>query len=159
MMDELMLVAATPFKRNNKNSLSIKDFEFVLSFDLKWMAPDVASKVRDRAIGAHLLKFSGAELVPNFDISKIEIPHGFKPSESIFKERSTIEDIIAMIVANCGKNARDTTALINKKQEQFDDLVDIEVAGLLTAKDLGCDIDPIYDKVYCKVFSKNENST
>ncbi|WMW23372.1 DUF2240 family protein [Methanolobus mangrovi] len=158
-MDELMLVAATPFKRNNKNSLSIKDFEFVLSFDLKWMAPDVASKVRDRAIGAHLLKFSGAELVPNFDMSKIEIPHGFKPSGSIFKERSTIEDIIAMIVANCGKNARDTTALINKKQEQFDDLVDIEVAGLLTAKELGCDIDPLYDKVYGKVFSKDENTT
>ncbi len=158
-MDELMLVAATPFKRNNKNTLSIKDFEFVLSFDLKWMAPDLASKVRDKAIGARLLKFSGAELVLNFDISKIEIPHGFKPSESLFKERSVIEDIIALIVANCGKNARDTTALINKKQEQFEDLVDIEVAGLLTAKELGCDIDAIYDKVYSKVFSKDDKPT
>jgi hypothetical protein len=155
-MDELMLVAATPFKRNNKNSLSIKDFEFALSFDLKWMAPDVASKIRDRAIGARLLKFKEAELVPNFDIDKIEIPHGFKPSESIFMERSTIEDIISLIVANCGKSARDTTALINKKQEQLEDLVDIEVAGLLTAKELGCDISPIYDKVYSNVFSNGE---
>ncbi len=158
-MDELMLIAATPFKRNNKNSLSIKDFEFVLSFDLKWMAPDVASKLRDRAIGAQLLKFSGAELIPNFDISTIEIPHGFKPSESIFKERSTIEDIIALIVANCGKSSRDTTALINKKQELFDDLIDIEVAALLTAKELGCDIGPIYDKVYRNVFSNDQEST
>ncbi|SFM59632.1 DUF2240 family protein [Methanolobus profundi] len=158
-MDELMLVAATPFKRNNKNSLSIKDFEFVLSFDLKWMAPDVASKIRDRAIGSQLLKFQGAELIPNFDISNIEIPHGFKPSESIFKERSAIEDIIALIVANCGKSARDTTALINKKQEQLDDLVDIEVAGLLTARELGCDIDLIYDRIHNKVFSKQEMST
>ncbi|WP_340817679.1 DUF2240 family protein [Methanolobus sp. WCC4] len=158
-MDELMLVAATPFKRNNKDSLSIKDFEFVLSFDLKWMAPDVASKVRDKAIGSQLLKFEGAELAPNFDISTIEIPHGFKPSESIFKERSVIEDIIAMIVASCGTSARETTALINKKQEQLEDLVDIEVAGILTAKELGCDIDLIYDRVYSKVFSEKEIST
>lgn len=158
-MDELMLVAATPFKRNNKTSLSIKDFEFVLSFDLKWMAPDVASKIRDRAIASQLLKFQGPKLTPNFDITTIEIPHGFKPSESIFKERSVIEDIISLIVANCGKSARDTTALINKKQEQLDDLVDIEIAGLLTAKELGCDISTIYDRVYNKVFSKDEIST
>ncbi|MDY0387810.1 MAG: DUF2240 family protein [Methanolobus sp.] len=158
-MDELMLVAATPFKRNNKNSLSIKDFEFVLSFDLKWMAPDLASKLRDRAIAAQLLEFSGTELTPNFDLNAIEIPHGFKPPESIFKERSTIEDIIALIVANCGKSTRDTTALINKKQERFDDLIDIEVAGLLTAKELGCDIEAIYDKVYQNVFSNDQKST
>lgn len=85
-MDELMLVAATPFKRNNKSSLSIKDFEFVLSFDMKWMAPDAASKIRDKAIGAQLLRFEGSELIPAFDISKIEIPHGFKPSASLFRK-------------------------------------------------------------------------
>ncbi len=158
-MDELKLVAATPFKRNNKDSLSIKDFEFVLSFDLKWMAPDAASKIRDRAIGAQMLRFEGTQLVPAFDIDDIEIPHGFKPSEAILRERSTIEDIIALIVANCGKNSREATAMINQKQESLDDLVDIEVAGLLTAKEMGCDISAIYDIVYNKIFSKNEKST
>ncbi len=158
-MDELMLVTATPFKRNNKDSLSIKDFEFVLSFDLKWMSPDAASKVRDRAIGARLLRVEGNKLVPDFNISEIEIPHGFKPSESILKERSIIEDIIALIVANCGKNARETTALINKKQEELGDLVDIEVAGLLTAKELGCNIGTLYEKVYDNIFRKDEKLT
>jgi hypothetical protein len=154
MMDELMLVTATPFKRNNKDSLSIKDFEFALSFDLKWMAPDLASKIRDRAIGANLLKFDGKGLVPNFDIRKIDVPHGFRPSDSIFTERSVIEDIIALIVANCGKNAREVTALINSKQEQLGDLVDIEVAGLLTAKETGCNIESLYERVYGNVFGK-----
>lgn len=158
-MDELMLVAATPFKRNNKKSMSIKDFEFVLSFDMKWMAPDAASKIRDKAIGAHLLKFEGAELIPAFDISKIEIPHGFKPSGSLFQERSIIEDIIAMIVASCGKNTKDTIVMINKKQEGLGDLVDIEVAGLLVAREIGCNIDSIYDRVFDKVFRTGEKST
>lgn len=153
-MDELILVTATPFKRNNKDLLSIKDFEFALSFDLKWMAPDLASKIRDRAIGAHLLKFDGNMLAPTFDISKIEIPHGFRPSDAIFSERSVIEDIIALIVAKSGKNAREATALINHKQEQLGDLVDIEIAGLLIAKEMGCNIKTIYDKVYASIFLK-----
>jgi hypothetical protein len=158
-MDELMLVAATPFKRNNKKSLSIKDFEFVLSFDLKWMAPDAASRIRDKAIGAQLLRFEGVELVSAFDISKIEIPHGFKPSDSLFQERAIIEDIIAMIVASCGKNTKDTIVMINKKQEELDDLIDIEIAGLLVARELGCKIDSIYDRVYSKVLGAGEEST
>ena len=158
-MDELMLVAATPFKRNNKSSLPIKDFEFVLSFDLKWMAPDAASKLRDKAISSKLLKFQGTELVPNFDISKVEIPHGFKPSESVFKERAIIEDIVSMMVARCGKGARESIAMINRKQEELDDLVDIEVAGLLVAREMGCDISPMYDRVYNKVFNIPEKST
>ncbi|MCD4801027.1 MAG: DUF2240 family protein, partial [Methanococcoides sp.] len=47
-MDELSLVVASPFKKNATSSLSIKDFEFSLSFDLKWMSPAQASKVRDQ---------------------------------------------------------------------------------------------------------------
>nr|WP_321497756.1 DUF2240 family protein [uncultured Methanolobus sp.] len=158
-MDELMLVAATPFKRNNKKSLSIKDFEFVLSFDLKWMAPDAASKIRDKAIVAQLLRFEGAELTPVFDISKIEIPHGFKPSGSLFQERSIIEDIIAMIVAGCGKNTKETIVMINNKQEELGDLIDIEIAGLLVAREMGCNIDQIYDRVCSKVLGTGERPT
>lgn len=158
-MDELMLVAATPFKRSNKHSLSIKDFEFFLSFDLKWMAPDLASRYRDRAIGAQLLRLEGSELVPAFDINKVEIPHGFKPDLSMLEERSVIEDIIANIVAHSGLNVRDTTALINKKQEQLGELVDIEVAGLLTAKELGCNIDELYDRVYNMFFWIDDKNT
>lgn len=158
-MDELMLVAATPFKKNNRTSLPIKDFEFVLSFDLKWMAPDAASKIRDKAIGSRLLRFEGTELTPNFDIAKIDIPHGFKPSESVFKERAVIEDIIAMIVARCGKGARESIAMINRKQEEMGDLIDIEVAGLLVARELGCDIEDVYQRVCSKVFGEQGKTT
>ncbi|NYT19735.1 MAG: DUF2240 family protein, partial [Methanosarcinales archaeon] len=64
-MDELSLVVASPFKKNATSSLSIKDFEFALSFDLKWMSPAQASKVRDQAIMFSLLKFENGELVLN----------------------------------------------------------------------------------------------
>jgi hypothetical protein len=49
--------------------------------------------------------------------------------------------------------------MINKKQEELGDLVDIEVAGLLVAREIGCNIDSIYDRVFDKVFGTGEKST
>ena len=112
-MDELILVVATPFKKNATNLLSIKDFEFALSFDLKWMSPDLATKVRDRAIGGQLLKFEGDKLTPNFDMKNIEIPNGFKPSGNLFVEKTIIEELIAAIAASTGKSEKEIIVAIN----------------------------------------------
>jgi hypothetical protein len=147
-MDELTLVVATPFKKNSKNLLSIKDFEFTLSFDLKWMSPDLAGKVRDKAIAARLLKFEGDKLTPDFDIEKIEIPNGFKPSESIFVERGDLENIISTIAAKTSMSEKEVIVAINTKQEQLCDLVTIEIAGLIVAREMKCDIGDFYDKIY-----------
>jgi len=149
-MDELKLVVATPFKKKATSSLSIKDFEFALSFDLKWMAPDLASKVRDKAISSRLLRLEGDRLIPSFAVDKIEIPHGFRPSGNVFAEKSPIEELITMISAKSGKSEKETIAGINTLQEHFGDLVDIEIAALILAKEKGCDIEGIYQKVYDK---------
>jgi hypothetical protein len=149
-MDELTLVVATPFKKNSKNLLSIKDFEFTLSFDLKWMSPDLAGKLRDKAIASGLLKFEGDKLTPNFDIEKIEIPNGFKPSESIFVDRGDLENIISTIATKTSMSKKEVIVAINNKQEQLCDLVTIEIAGLIVAREMKCDIGDFYDKVYEK---------
>lgn len=152
MDEELKMVVATPFKKKAATSLSIKDFEFTLSFDLKWMAPPLASKVRDKAIASGLLRFEENKLVPSFETAQVEIPNGFKPSPGLLTERTVLEELISMISTATGKSEKEAIAMINNRQEQLGDLIDIEIAGLIAAKDAGCDTAVIYEKIHAKVF-------
>lgn len=148
------MVVATPFKKKATSSLSIKDFEFALSFDLKWMAPGLASKVRDKAISSRLLRLEGDKLVPAFAVEKIELPHGFKPSGNILAEKTPIEELITMIAAKTGKGEKEAIVEINSLQERLGDLVEIEIAALIVARDKGCDVESIYQKIYDKLLNK-----
>jgi len=147
-VDELTLVVAAPFKKNAASSLSLRDFEFALSFDLKWMSPTEASKVRDLAIKSKRLTLVNAMLKPVFDLGNIDIPHGFKPEIDLFKEKTLLGEIIEHISTTTGMALRDIAAKINVKHEQLSDIVDIEVTALLVAREMKCDIDPVYERVY-----------
>lgn len=151
-VNELTLVVAAPFLKNATSSLSMRDFEFSLSFDFKWMSPDEASKIRDLGIKSRLLTLDGGALKPVFDLESIDMPHGFKPDVDLFKEKTLLENIMDDVSTTTGMSLRDIAVKINAKQEQLSDLVDIEVAALLVAKELGCDIEPFYGPVHDVVF-------
>jgi hypothetical protein len=155
-MDDFLYVVAAPFKQHAAKFISIREFEFALSFGLKWMSPENASKVRDKALSLRLLEINDNKLVPTFDIGKVEIPRGFRPSERIFHERPLIEQIMGMIAACSGMENRNVAALISRKQESLGDMVDIEVAALVVAKEIGCDISNIYPKVLAEMFPNME---
>jgi hypothetical protein len=150
-MDELAFAVAGPFKNNASSSLSIKEFDFSLSFDLKWMSPDDASKLRERAIRSKLLVIEDDILRPDFNIDAFDIPPGFKPSPALFKERSDLEHIMAYIASSTSLGVREIAARINAKQEELSYLVDIEAAALLVAREIGCDIGPVYQEVYDRI--------
>lgn len=156
MMDEFLYVVSAPFKQHAADRISIRDFEFALSFGLKWMSPENASKVRDTALALHLLEADDNKLFPTFDVGKVEIPRGFRPSEKIFHERPLIEQIMAMIAACSGMDNRNVAALISRKQEILGDMVDIEIAALVVAREIGCDISRIYPKVLSDMFPNME---
>lgn len=156
MMDELSLVVVSPFRKNATSSLSIKDFEFALSFDLKWMSPAQASKVRDQAIMLSLLKFENGELVLNMDADSVDVPAGFKPSEDLFREKGNIEKIMDLIIASSGMSKKEVASRINVKQDSLSGLIDAEVAALLVAHDMGCDAGDIFDEVYQRVSGISE---
>jgi len=151
MMDELSLVVVSPFKKSATSSLSIKDFEFSLSFDLKWMSPAQASKVRDQAIMSSLLKIDGGMLVLNMDADAIDVPAGFKPSADLFREKGNIEKIMDLLVTNGGISKKEVVSRINVKQDSLSGLVDAEVAALLVAHEMGCDAGDLFDEVYQRV--------
>jgi hypothetical protein len=159
-MEELKIVVSTPFKKNLAVSLSEKDFEFSLAFDLKWFSPKIATAVKDRALEVGLLTLKSGALVPSFDVESIRIPHAFKPPEnfleshksfgekySAHKEEISFEHVLEFISADTGVNRQKLVSEINSMQERLFYLVDIRIVALFVARKLGCDIDPIFEKI------------
>jgi len=159
-MEELKHVVSVPFKKNLAASLSVKDFEFSLAFDLKWFSPKNASKLKDRALEAGLLSLKDDLLVPLFDIESVRLPHAFKPSENFLekqenseiktasvREEISLEQILEFVSADCGINRQRLASEINSMQERLSYLVDIRIVALIVAKKVGCDVEAVIDKV------------
>lgn len=159
-MEEFKIVVSIPFKKNLAVSLSEKDFEFSLAFDLKWFSPKIASKVKDRALEVGLLTLKDGALIPAFDVESIRFPHAFKPSENFLeshenpgekssspREEISFEQILEFISADTGVNRQKLVSEINSMQERLVYLVDIRIVALFVARKLGCDIDAIFGKV------------
>lgn len=159
-MEELKLIVSTPFKKNLAVSLSEKDFEFSLAFDLKWFSPKIASAVKDRALEVGLLTLKSGALIPAFDVGSVRLPHAFKPPENFLesherleeeyssqKEEISFEQVLEFISADAGVNRQKLVSEINSMQERLFYLVDIRIVALFVARKLGCDIETVIGKV------------
>lgn len=151
-MNELLLVTAAPFKHHATNTLSIKDFDFSLSFDLKWMSPEDASKVRNNALTAGLIEIKDNKIIPTFNPNTVQIQAGFHPSGTVLEQQSLLDVIMQEISACSGKTNRNIAALISNKQELLANMVDIEIVALIIAKEIGCDINGVYQKVAASLY-------
>lgn len=159
-MEELKLVVSTPFKKNLAVSLSEKDFEFSLAFDLKWFSPKIASAVKKRALEVGLLILKDGALIPAFDVESVRLPHAFKPPETFLekhessgekypaqKEEISFEQVLEFVSADTGVNRQKLVSEINSMQEKLFYLVDIRIVALFVARKLGCDIEAIIGRV------------
>ena len=150
-VDELTKVVASVFKKKSTSQLSIKEFEFALSFDFKWMSPDEASKVSRMAVESNIVHEEDENLNLDIVLDNISVPHDFKPSDELFKEKPIIEQIMEYITVTMNMDRQNVASRINEKQEEFSELLYPEVAAMIVAKDVGCDIIPFYQKVYNKI--------
>ncbi len=157
-MEELKRVVSVPFKKTLAASLSEKDFEYSLAFDLKWFSPKIASKVKEKALEAGFLSLKAGALVPCFDVESIRLPHAFKPSENFLenqnsggktsvKEEISFEQVLEFISADTGVNRQKLVSEINSMQDRLSYLVDIRIVALIVAKRFGCNIEAIFGKV------------
>jgi hypothetical protein len=137
-----------PFIRKGKDV--IKDMEFVmaLSMDLKWFTPEQAKSVLAEAQRSGLLKRDGDLLRPSFDISKIEIPSGFKPETVAIEKKTVFERAIERIITSTGIEKRKVVSMINKKQEELSKQVVIEVSAILVAIENAVLVDDLIDEEY-----------
>ncbi|MGI5991387.1 MAG: DUF2240 family protein [Methanosarcina sp.] len=158
-MEELKCVISVPFKKNLAASLSEKDFEYSLAFDLKWFSPKTASMIKEKALETGFFSLKAGALVPCFDVENVRIPHSFKPSEDFLKnlessrekvskkEEISFEQVLEFISADTGLSRQKLVSEINSMQDRLSYLVDIRVVALIVAKKFGRDISVIYDRV------------
>ncbi|CAG0994884.1 hypothetical protein METP2_02850 [Methanosarcinales archaeon] len=163
-MSDLTYTVSMPFKRKGKDALKDMEFILALSLDLKWFNPEQAKNILNDAQNSGLLIREGEFVHPSFDISKIEIPSGWKPviaenktipviaenkTIPVIAENKTIFDrIIDRIIQGTGIEKRKVIAMINKKQEEFAKQVLIEVSAILIAVENGVMVDDLIDEEY-----------
>jgi len=172
-MSDLTYTVSMPFKRKGKDALKDMEFILALSLDLKWFNPEQAKILLNDAQNSGLLIREGEFVHPSFDISKIEIPSGWKPvivenktipyiaenkTIPVIAENKTIpyiaenktifDRIIDRIIQGTGIEKRKVIAMINKKQEEFAKQVSIEVSAILIAVENGVMVDDLIDEEY-----------
>lgn len=152
-MSELLYTVAQPFRKRGKDVLTVNEFIFALSLDLKWFSPDQARRVLSAAEEAGLLRRDGEKLRPLFNRS-VEVPFGFKPGpDLLLKERDLFDRIIDRIVSISDTGKQDTVALVNQKQGDLHHMVSLEVAALLVAKEKELDIGDLAREAYDELIS------
>jgi hypothetical protein len=137
-----------PFKRKGKEALKDTEFIMALSMDLKWFTPEQARSVLAEAHRSGLLKSDGELTRPAFDVSKIEIPSGFKPETVDIEKKTVFERVIERIITSTGIEKRKVVSMINKKQEELSKQVVIEVSAILVAIENGVLVDDLIDEEY-----------
>jgi hypothetical protein len=152
-MSELTYTVSMPFKRKGKESLKDMEFVMALSIDLKWFTPDQARSVLAEAQRSGLLKRDGELVRPSFDISKIEIPSGFKPETLAIEKKTVFERVIERIITSTGIEKRKVVSMINKKQEELSKQVVIEVSAILVAIENAVLVDDLIDEEYAALIT------
>ena len=168
-MEDLKRAVSAPFKKNLASSLSEKDFEFSLAFDLKWFPPKNASRVKTLALDTGLLSLKDGQLSPGFDVETVRLPHSFKPSEDFLQRLECLassesgcpetvslessqedfgfEQILEFVSAGTRLNKQTLASEVNSMQDRLSYLVDIRVVALIVGRKFGCDIESIFEKV------------
>jgi hypothetical protein len=147
-MSDLTYTVSMPFKKKGKDALKDTEFVLALSIDLKWFNPEQAKIVLNDAERSGLLIREGELVRPAFDLSRIEIPSGFKPEPVSYTKKSIFDRTIERIITGTGIEKRKVIAMINKKQEELSKQVVIEVSAILVAIENGVMVDDLIDEEF-----------
>ena len=139
----LETAVAAPFRDRGRSRLDEGEFVVALSLDRDWFTPDQAKRLVDVAAGRGLLAREGDDLVASFDPSAVTIPSGFVPDESVLREQSAFERVLAALV-EAGVEKQEAVAAINERQRELG--VTIEAAAVLYARRRGIDVDAAADR-------------
>ena len=138
----LITTIAAPFRHTRKDRLKKNEIVYYLAFDRKWMSTEQAKVILKRALDEGLIVYDGEMIAPKFDIRSVEVPIGFKPSQSVFDENDPVQSIVDRVVKSSGRQETEIIAEMNRmKSKDFDDLLRPEAAVIILAKRYGVPFD------------------
>ena len=154
-MGELETCLGVLFKRKGKNVMTETEFMLTVSFDYRWFTPKEAQTLLDISVKRGLLVRTEEYLKPGFDISEVDAPLSFRPSKDVLRGEADEISLFAQliqVISDRGLKKRDAVARVNRTQERLG--VDVEVAALLVAKDLGADVGPYLEPVMKEILAR-----
>jgi hypothetical protein len=87
----LITTIAAPFRHTRKDRLKKNEIVYYLAFDRKWMSTEQANIILKRALDEGLVGYDGEMIAPKFEVRSVEVPIGFKPSQSVFEENDPVQ--------------------------------------------------------------------
>jgi hypothetical protein len=155
-MGELETCLALLFRRKGKNILTERELVFSASMDFRWFTPKEAQKLLELGIKRGLLIKTDGLVRPNFDYKRMDIPATYRPTQKALQDEpedvSLFARILDLISVASKWKKREIVARINKIQERLG--VDIEVAALALALEVGAKTDDITEAVRTEVLSR-----
>jgi len=108
---------------------------YYFALDRKWMSTEQANLLLKNAEEEGLLVQENGVFSPNFDISGITIPVGFKPTSVIFEKKDPVQDLIRRIAQATKKEETEIVAEMNLLiKGGFDGNLLPEAAAAIVAK-------------------------
>jgi len=131
----LSITIAAPFRHSHRDQLKKNEIVYYLSFKQHWMNIEQANQVISRAVEEGLVRIEGDMISPLFDVSRIEIPLGFKPGASVFQRSNPLDDLVQRISERAGILKGTVVSEINSiVQDRFQGNLSSEAAAVILAK-------------------------
>lgn len=131
----LSITIAAPFRHSHRDQLKKNEIVYYLAFKQHWMNIEQANQVISRAIEEGLVGVEGDMIHPLFDVSRIEIPLGFKPGASVFQRSNPLDDLVQRISERAGIPKGTVVSEINSiVQDRFQGNLSSEAATVILAK-------------------------
>jgi|Deesub1362A_J573_1020465.scaffolds.fasta_scaffold00082_23 hypothetical protein len=146
-MEEMKKVIASVFRKVGKQSVSMNDFVFCLSFDFRWCPPDEAREFVKRGLAEGLLEADDNVFTPTFDLDGVDVPVAYRPPKEVFSKPDLFERILSRLCKKMEK--KEAISRINSLQERLK-ILDAEVVALIIARNMNIDVEDLIDETLVK---------
>ena len=167
MTDEYTVCAAAFFRNKGKNLISENEFLMAISLDFHWMPYGQAKNLLAALLSNNILVKNGDLLKPTFEISDIEVPVAYRPSDALLNslskgtpaktesKPSEDADLLPSMIAAAAEKGMEKRRFISEANSLSKKMgTDMLAAALVILRDEGVDITSYADRVYEAMKSK-----
>lgn len=145
-MEDLRRTIALLFRRKGRTRMSEREFVLSASMDLRWFPPKEAQQLLDLGVKKGLVTVEEGGVEPAFDLEAVEVPLSFVPTTEVLQDPGDLFDrILDEITRSLSRPKKDLAARVNSIQRRMG--IYIEVAALLTGRELAVDLSSFYPDV------------
>jgi len=151
---ELKRIISYIIRSKGASALTLNELCYALSLDYGWFTPEEAKKIINLALERELIECEASSVKILFDCTYYSVPVGYKPTCASLK-KSLFDELLEWMAAN-GVKKSDVLAMVNKRRSSLGGLIEVEVALLLVARDMGFDVRNFAKDVYIEILYRRQ---